>query len=176
MPSWPSSTRQDRLWCTQPILAAAEMTTAVAASPSTARATLTSRGWTDSTDFPTMNPLQPANGGGVDVFVTQLNAAGSSLVYSTYLGGSGTENGVGIAVDSSATLRDGKHQLNQLSHDESLAASQRRRGRRFRDEAQPHGICIRFIPPILAAAGVTLPWHRRGQFGQRLCHRTDLLN
>jgi len=68
-------------------------------------------GYTASTDFPTMNPLQPANGGGADAFVAKLNPAGSALVYSTYLGGSGAENVYlylgfgdtavgGIAVDS----------------------------------------------------------------------------
>jgi Beta-propeller repeat/Abnormal spindle-like microcephaly-assoc'd, ASPM-SPD-2-Hydin len=58
-------------------------------------------GTTSSTNFPTMNPLQPANGGGQDVFVSELNPTGSALVYSTYLGGSGGDLGYGIAVDSS---------------------------------------------------------------------------
>jgi hypothetical protein len=57
-------------------------------------------GFTLSTDFPTRNPLQPANGGGYDVFVSKINPAGSALVYSTYLGGSGDDGGYGIAVDS----------------------------------------------------------------------------
>ena len=57
-------------------------------------------GNTASTDFPTMNPLQAANGGGLDVFVATLNAAGSALIYSTYLGGSGDDMGTGIALDS----------------------------------------------------------------------------
>jgi beta-propeller repeat-containing protein/ASPM-SPD-2-Hydin domain-containing protein/HYDIN/CFA65/VesB family protein len=57
-------------------------------------------GTTASTNFPTVNPLQPAKGGGADVFVAALNPAGSALVYSTYLGGSGDEQGLGIAVDS----------------------------------------------------------------------------
>ncbi|HEX6184233.1 MAG TPA: SBBP repeat-containing protein [Pyrinomonadaceae bacterium] len=60
-------------------------------------------GTTDSTNFPTANAFQPANGGvsiTQDAFVTKLNAAGSALVYSTYLGGSGGEVGHGIAVDS----------------------------------------------------------------------------
>ena len=59
-------------------------------------------GATNSTDFPTKNPLQPAFGGGLqDAFVTKINASGTSLVYSTYLGGSGAgnESGYGIAVD-----------------------------------------------------------------------------
>jgi Beta-propeller repeat len=56
-------------------------------------------GRTDSSNFPTTNPLQISNGGATDVFVTKLNAAGSSRVYSTYLGGSGSDLGQGIAVD-----------------------------------------------------------------------------
>ncbi len=58
-------------------------------------------GYTDSTDFPTMNPLQATNGGSQDAFVAQINPSGSALVYSTYLGGSGGDVGTGIAVDSS---------------------------------------------------------------------------
>ena len=57
-------------------------------------------GYTDSTDFPTKNPLQSSNGGSDDAFVAEINAAGSALVYSTYLGGSGSDGGSGIAVDS----------------------------------------------------------------------------
>jgi hypothetical protein len=53
------------------------------------------------TSFPTANATQCASGGGQDVFVTKLNAAGSAFVYSTYIGGSGNENGRGVALDSS---------------------------------------------------------------------------
>jgi len=48
-----------------------------------------------------VNPLQPANGGASDAFVTEINPAGSALVYSTYLGGSAHDDGHGIAVDTS---------------------------------------------------------------------------
>jgi hypothetical protein len=58
-------------------------------------------GRTSSTNFPTVSPLQAANAGGVDAFVSKLNAAGSALVYSTYLGGAGTDFASVIAVDSS---------------------------------------------------------------------------
>jgi hypothetical protein len=58
-------------------------------------------GGTTSSDFPTMNPFQSANGGASDAFVAKLDATGSALVYSTYLGGSGYDQGYGIAVDSS---------------------------------------------------------------------------
>jgi hypothetical protein len=57
-------------------------------------------GSTQSTDFPTANSIQPTNHGGYDVFVTKLNADGSALVYSTYLGGSGDDYGSNIAVDA----------------------------------------------------------------------------
>jgi hypothetical protein len=59
-------------------------------------------GQTASTDFPTASALQASNGGGYgDAFVTKLNAAGSALVYSTYIGGSDYDTAYGIAVDSS---------------------------------------------------------------------------
>lgn len=59
-------------------------------------------GITTSTNFPTANPIQANNKGSFgDVFVTKLNSSGSALVYSTYLGGGGSETGRGIAVDAS---------------------------------------------------------------------------
>jgi len=58
-------------------------------------------GYTSSLDFPVVNALQPNYGGGiVDVFVTKFNPSGSALLYSTYLGGSGSDFGYGIAVGS----------------------------------------------------------------------------
>lgn len=59
-------------------------------------------GTTNSTDFPVSTAVfQPAYGGGnADAFVTELNPAGAALLYSTYLGGSNTESGNGIAVDT----------------------------------------------------------------------------
>jgi hypothetical protein len=56
-------------------------------------------GYTTSTNFPTKTPLQSALKGNYDAFVTKLNASGSALVYSTYLGGSSVEYGTGITVD-----------------------------------------------------------------------------
>jgi len=58
-------------------------------------------GATCSDDFPIQNPVQPVFGGTYDAFVAKLNTSGSALVYSTYLGGSDTDRGEGIAVDSS---------------------------------------------------------------------------
>jgi hypothetical protein len=60
-------------------------------------------GSTKSTDFPTASPLQATHGAAsANAFVTELNAAGGALIYSTYLGGNGTNNAdgaFGIAVD-----------------------------------------------------------------------------
>lgn len=59
-------------------------------------------GDTTSSNFPTANAFQPTYGGGLsDAFVTKLNAAGSGLVYSTFLGGSLFDEGRGIAVNGS---------------------------------------------------------------------------
>ncbi|HXI42229.1 MAG TPA: SBBP repeat-containing protein, partial [Bryobacteraceae bacterium] len=56
-------------------------------------------GDTGSKDFPRANALQPTLAGGIDTFIAKINAAGSALVYSTYLGGSGNDTGRGIALD-----------------------------------------------------------------------------
>jgi hypothetical protein len=60
-------------------------------------------GWTAATDFPVgKGAIQPLKGVGQNAFVTKLNAAGTGLIYSTYLGGSNNaDEGRGIAVDSS---------------------------------------------------------------------------
>jgi len=58
-------------------------------------------GRTVSTDFPTLNPLQATKAYYYDAFVTKLSPEGNALAYSTYLGGSGDDEGLGIAVDSS---------------------------------------------------------------------------
>ena len=59
-------------------------------------------GVTRSIDFPvTAGAFQPASAGITDVFVSQLNAAGSALNYSTYFGGSSSDSGFGIAIDDS---------------------------------------------------------------------------
>ncbi|PYQ19881.1 MAG: hypothetical protein DMF81_20450, partial [Acidobacteria bacterium] len=57
-------------------------------------------GFTASTDFPRANAFQPTYGGGpADAFVTKLNALGSGLVYSSFLGGDGDDGGYRIALD-----------------------------------------------------------------------------
>jgi hypothetical protein len=60
-------------------------------------------GLTASPDFPFQNPIQSFDNSN-DVFVTILNPAGSALVFSTWLGGSGDDGGNGIALDSTPNL------------------------------------------------------------------------
>jgi Beta-propeller repeat len=70
-------------------------------------------GSTSSTNFPTVNPFQPKLGSKTagdclisacsSVFVTRFNFQGTALIYSTYLGGSGSEGGAAIAVDDAGS-------------------------------------------------------------------------
>jgi len=57
-------------------------------------------GSTSSTNFPiSTGAYQIGSAGGTDAFVTKLNVAGNAIWYETYLGGSGSDVGNGIAVD-----------------------------------------------------------------------------
>ena len=73
-------------------------------------------GVTNSTNFPTASPVQAALGNGTckisisgtpfnlncpDVFLTELDPAGATLVYSTYLGGNNVDLATGVALDTS---------------------------------------------------------------------------
>ncbi len=58
-------------------------------------------GKTDSTDFPTGSPYDGSYNGDTDAFVTKLNAAGTAILYSTYLGGTGNDEGWSLHVDTS---------------------------------------------------------------------------
>ena len=75
-------------------------------------------GSTDSSDFPTTpGAIQSTYAGGScpqarapvvlpglgcgDAFVSKLNSTGSALIYSSYLGGTGGDQGIGLAVDAS---------------------------------------------------------------------------
>jgi len=73
-------------------------------------------GGTTSSNFPTKNPIQARFAGGGttcpaqhvsicgDAFVAELNLAGSTLLFSTYLGGSGEDTGIGIVLDPAGNI------------------------------------------------------------------------
>ena len=96
-------------------------------------------GVTVSTDFPTTaGAVQTTHAGDIaDAFVTKLDATGSGLVYSTYLGGSGSEFGRRHRRGRRGQrLRDGRHELDQFPDDRGGRPDDpRRRFRRLCDEA-----------------------------------------
>lgn len=61
-------------------------------------------GSTSSSDFPVSSALQSQSGGGSDAFLTELNASGSALVFSTYLGGSQNDAGYALVLDASGNI------------------------------------------------------------------------
>lgn len=61
-------------------------------------------GQTSSSDFKLQNPFQGALKGAQNGFVSKMNPAGTALVFSTYLGGSKMDAGLGIAIDPSTNV------------------------------------------------------------------------
>ena len=57
-------------------------------------------GTTTSPNFPTTPSFQPLYHGGNDAFVMKLAPSGLSIVYSSYLGGTGFDGGTGVRVDA----------------------------------------------------------------------------
>jgi len=62
-------------------------------------------GATTSSDFPAAGtPFQASRAAAPDVFVAKVNSQGSSLVFSTYLGGNGTDFTAGLAIDGASNV------------------------------------------------------------------------
>jgi hypothetical protein len=61
-------------------------------------------GYTESTNFPVLNAIQPSLVNIEDGFITKFNPAGSALIWSTYLGGVRNDQPKGIAVDPSGNV------------------------------------------------------------------------
>jgi hypothetical protein len=64
-------------------------------------------GITDSPDFPVVDPYDDSLNGSIDGFIVQLAPIGAernTLLYSTYLGGSGIEIMYGMTIDSNASV------------------------------------------------------------------------
>lgn len=60
-------------------------------------------GWTDSADLHTVGAIQATTGGGVDAFVAKLSPDGQTVIYCSYLGGSGDDRAFGVAVDGNGS-------------------------------------------------------------------------
>ncbi|HXL81074.1 MAG TPA: SBBP repeat-containing protein [Pyrinomonadaceae bacterium] len=63
-------------------------------------------GFTSSTNFPTVTPVQLSNGGGFDAFVAKLNPAGNTFLYSTYLGGGANESNTATGTSTNPIALD----------------------------------------------------------------------
>lgn len=65
-------------------------------------------GSTSSDDFPTKNPQEAILGNGylynTDAFITELSSSGTTLLYSTFFGGSSPDTGLGIATDIAGNI------------------------------------------------------------------------
>lgn len=62
-------------------------------------------GFAESSDFLTINAIQTSFGGGrSDVFITKLNSEGDAIVYSTFIGGTGRDSGLDVAVDTTGNV------------------------------------------------------------------------
>ncbi|MEO7142313.1 MAG: SBBP repeat-containing protein [Bryobacteraceae bacterium] len=55
-------------------------------------------GFTISSNFPTMAPVQANDAGGFDAFIAEVNPAGTALTFATYLGGAGDDRAYAIAL------------------------------------------------------------------------------
>ncbi|MEW5977242.1 MAG: DNRLRE domain-containing protein [Acidobacteriota bacterium] len=61
-------------------------------------------GSTYSTNFPTVNSVQPVLGGNADAFIASIVEAGNAFDFSTYLGGSDNDNASAVAIDPSGDV------------------------------------------------------------------------
>jgi hypothetical protein len=64
------------------------------------RGRITLVGKTDGPDFPVVRPLQRRNRGGYDAWVARIDPEANRIGFSSFLGGSGHEFGVAVALDS----------------------------------------------------------------------------
>jgi len=61
-------------------------------------------GVTASTDFLSVDPVQPSPGGGLDAFIMKIDSTGKTILTASYLGGSGADESLNIALDQSGNI------------------------------------------------------------------------
>ncbi len=64
-------------------------------------------GYTASTDFPTVSPVQASNGGAKDIVFAKLSADGSSLLFSSYYGGTLDDGALDMVMESDTMIMTG---------------------------------------------------------------------
>ena len=157
-------------------------------------------GTTASSDFPLVDPIELTRGGGVigiSGFVSKLSADGSQLLYSTYLGGSGSAVINGIAIDAIrerlCDRRDGLDGLPDHARrdpgERGKAALHRRVHRRLRHEDRPGRVRTRLLDVSLrrarrqratlsrsTAPATRTSWARRSRYSSRSSTRSSRAN
>ena len=74
-------------------------------------------GYTESSNFPLANPLQATRQGPADAFVTKFTPSGQTVAYSTYLGGSAADMGLGVTANGTGNVfLTGWTEFGQLPH------------------------------------------------------------
>ena len=111
-------------------------------------------GTTSSPDFLTADAVQSRYGGGTtDAFVTELNAAGTAPVYSTYLGGGNDDFGDSIAVDAAGGAYITGYTYGSFPTANALQAS------------SGGGSQDAFVAKIRGTRSGSVPWHAHGGGG-----------
>ena len=111
-------------------------------------------GYTLSSDFPTAEPVQGTYGGGQDAFVARLNAAGLGLLYSTYLGGTGSDTGNAVAVDASGDAHVVGTTLSSDLTVTSGSPAYRGAGDAFAVKISDSSAPALFVPIIISSSGI----------------------
>ncbi len=94
-------------------------------------------GWTTSTNLAAGGGAQQRYGGSVDAFVAAFLPDGGPLIYCTYLGGSGADEALGIATDSSRNVYiTGWNVITELPSEKRCPDKTPRDPRCFRNQAQ----------------------------------------
>jgi len=111
-------------------------------------------GETRSSDFPVQNAYQETLGGYSDAFITKFDPYGSGLSYSTYLGGSSSDYGYGIAVDSSGNCyATGEAESSDFPVQNAYQEAYRGNGDAFVTKLDPYGIGLLYSTYLGGSGG-----------------------
>ena len=111
-------------------------------------------GYTLSSDFPTAEPMQAAFGGAQDAFVARLNATGVGLLYSSYLGGAGSDTGNAVAVDASGNAYVAGTTFSADFSVTTGSPAYRGAGDAFAVKISDNSAPALFVPIIISASGI----------------------
>ena len=111
-------------------------------------------GYTLSSDFPTAEPVQGTYGGSQDAFVTRLNASGIGLLYSTYLGGTGSDTASAVTVGAAGDAHVAGTTLSSDLAVTSGSPAYRGAGDAFVTKVSDSSAPALFVPIIISSSGI----------------------